>query len=99
MIYIDVKRAGFDDVIAAGMVLSGGTSSLPGICELSEMVLRMPVRAGLPRGIHRARVAGEGSERMTERTYMDGLPPIKVVGVGGGGCNAVNRMVQSRIAG
>src|SRR5712692_7926252 len=36
---------------------------------------------------------------MTERTYMDGLPPIKVVGVGGGGCNAVNRMVQSRIAG
>lgn len=52
MIYIDVKRAGFDDVIAAGMVLSGGTSSLPGICELSEMVLRMPVRTGLPRGIH-----------------------------------------------
>ena len=36
---------------------------------------------------------------MTERSYMDGLPPIKVVGVGGGGCNAVNRMVQSRIAG
>ena len=34
-----------------------------------------------------------------ERTYMDGLPPIKVVGVGGGGCNAVNRMVQARIAG
>src|SRR3990172_5735944 len=30
---------------------------------------------------------------------LDGLPPIKVVGVGGGGCNAVNRMVQARIAG
>jgi cell division protein FtsZ len=28
-----------------------------------------------------------------------GLPPIKVVGVGGGGCNAVNRMVEARIAG
>ena len=26
--------------------------SLPGICELSEMVLRMPVRTGVPRGIH-----------------------------------------------
>ncbi len=30
---------------------------------------------------------------------IDGLPPIKVVGVGGGGCNAVNRMVQTRMAG
>ena len=52
MIYIDVKRAGFDDMIAAGLVLSGGTASLPGICELSEMVLRMPVRAGVPKGVH-----------------------------------------------
>ena len=31
--------------------------------------------------------------------HLDGLPPIKVVGVGGGGCNAVNRMVQARIPG
>jgi len=29
----------------------------------------------------------------------EGLPPIKVVGVGGGGCNAVNRMAGERIAG
>jgi cell division protein FtsZ len=33
------------------------------------------------------------------RTELDGLPPIKVVGVGGGGCNAVNRMVQSKMTG
>ena len=52
MIYIDVKRAGFDDMIAAGLVLSGGTANLPGIAELSELVLRMPVRTGVPRGIH-----------------------------------------------
>ena len=30
MIYIDVKRAGFDDMVAAGLVLTGGTASLPG---------------------------------------------------------------------
>lgn len=30
---------------------------------------------------------------------LDGLPPIKVVGVGGGGCNAVNRMVSARMRG
>ena len=28
-----------------------------------------------------------------------GLPPIKVVGVGGGGCNAVNRMAKDQIPG
>jgi cell division protein FtsZ len=32
-------------------------------------------------------------------TDLGGLPPIKVVGVGGGGCNAVNRMVEARIQG
>ena len=31
--------------------------------------------------------------------HEDGLPNIKVVGVGGGGCNAVNRMIQARIPG
>ncbi len=36
---------------------------------------------------------------MAAKVDLDGLPPIKVVGVGGGGCNAVNRMVQARIAG
>ena len=33
------------------------------------------------------------------RAELDGLPPIKVVGVGGGGCNAVNRMVASQMSG
>src|SRR5438067_432957 len=33
------------------------------------------------------------------RAYTDGLPPIKVVGVGGGGCNAVNRMIAEQIPG
>jgi cell division protein FtsZ len=37
---------------------------------------------------------------MTNRKYeFHGLPPIKVVGVGGGGCNAVNRMAREQIPG
>jgi cell division protein FtsA len=52
MIYIDVKRAGFDDMVAAGLVITGGTAGIPGIVELSELVLRMPVRTGVPRRIH-----------------------------------------------
>lgn len=31
--------------------------------------------------------------------YVDGLPPIKVVGVGGGGSNAVSRMATEKIPG
>ena len=34
-----------------------------------------------------------------QESYLSGLPPIKVVGVGGAGCNAVNRMIQEKIHG
>jgi len=37
--------------------------------------------------------------KQTARPEPDGLPPIKVVGAGGGGCNAVNRMIQEHIFG
>ncbi|MBI1885091.1 MAG: cell division protein FtsZ [Chloroflexi bacterium] len=36
---------------------------------------------------------------MATKADLEGLPPIKVVGVGGGGCNAVNRMVRAGIHG
>jgi cell division protein FtsA len=52
MVYMDVRRAGFDEMIAAGLVLTGGTASLPGIDELAEQVMRMPVRTGVPKEIH-----------------------------------------------
>ena len=38
-------------------------------------------------------------EAIMSRAYSDGLPPIKVVGVGGGGCNAVSRMIAEQIPG
>ena len=36
---------------------------------------------------------------MSEYDALNGLPPIKVIGVGGGGCNAVNRMIEEGING
>ena len=36
---------------------------------------------------------------MTRTNRVDGIPPITVVGVGGGGCNAVNRMITDEIRG
>ncbi len=52
-----------------------------------------------------ARDAGKGKAVKTAHTGgqtmsdYEGLPPIKVVGVGGGGSNAVNRMISARLPG
>ncbi len=37
--------------------------------------------------------------RRTSNNRTEGIPPITVVGVGGGGCNAVNRMIADKIRG
>jgi cell division protein FtsA len=52
MVYTEVKRAGFDDIVSAGLVLTGGSAALPGLTDLAELLLRMPVRVGVPRRIH-----------------------------------------------
>jgi cell division protein FtsZ len=36
---------------------------------------------------------------VANRADTEGLPPIKVVGVGGAGCNAVNRMIEASVKG
>jgi cell division protein FtsZ len=36
---------------------------------------------------------------VTAKSELEGLPPIKVVGVGGGGCNAVTRMMGEHVPG
>ena len=51
LVHQEVVRSGFEDRIAAGIVLTGGCSILEGMPELSEQVFNMPVRRGIPRGI------------------------------------------------
>ena len=48
LILQEVKRSGYDGLLPAGMVLTGGTSALPGIRRLASQVLGMPVRTGQP---------------------------------------------------
>lgn len=47
----EVVRAGYEDRCPAGVVITGGTSFLPGIEEIGEQVFEMPVRIGRPSGI------------------------------------------------
>ena len=51
MILAEVKRAGYDELISAGIVLTGGTANLAGIDILAEQVLEMPARVGMPHGM------------------------------------------------
>jgi cell division protein FtsA len=47
----EIQKAGQEDLLASGIVLTGGTCNLHGMPELAEEVLGLPVRRGLPRGI------------------------------------------------
>ncbi len=44
----ETKRLGYDGLLAAGVVLCGGTANLPGIKELGRDTLSLPVRVGKP---------------------------------------------------
>jgi cell division protein FtsA len=52
MISSEIRRAGYDEMVSAGLVLTGGSSNLPGFVELARDVVGMPVRLGTPGGIH-----------------------------------------------
>ena len=44
----EIKMSGFDELIGAGAILTGGASLLQGTCDLAEKVLEIPVRLGIP---------------------------------------------------
>ncbi|WP_165474754.1 cell division protein FtsA [Legionella nagasakiensis] len=42
----ELRRSGFEDMVAAGIVLTGGASNVKGAIELAELCFEMPVRHG-----------------------------------------------------
>ena len=44
----ELRRSGFEEFTAAGVVLTGGSSKMEGAVELAEEVFHMPVRLGVP---------------------------------------------------
>lgn len=47
----EIFRAGMDNFITSGLVLTGGTSLLHGITDIAESIFDVPSRLGTPRGI------------------------------------------------
>ncbi len=48
LIQSELKRSGYEELIAAGMVLTGGSAKMEGVIDLAEEVFHMPVRLGKP---------------------------------------------------
>ena len=51
LIQSELRRSGFEDMIPAGIVLTGGTSKMEGVVELAEEIFHMPVRLGAPQNV------------------------------------------------
>jgi cell division protein FtsA len=47
----EIVKSGFEDLIASGVVITGGTCILPGMPEMAEQIFNLPVRRGVPRDI------------------------------------------------
>jgi cell division protein FtsA len=51
LVQAELRRSGFEDLIAAGIVMTGGSSKIEGLMDLAEEVFHMPVRLGVPQSV------------------------------------------------
>jgi cell division protein FtsA len=51
LVQAELRRSGFEEMIAAGIVLTGGSSKMEGVVDLAEEIFHMPVRLGVPQYI------------------------------------------------
>src|SRR5207247_8363701 len=52
MVHEEIKKSGFDGLLAAGLVLTGGGEALQGILDTAGQILDLPARLGSPLGLH-----------------------------------------------
>ena len=51
LVQSELRRSGNEELIAAGVVLTGGSSKVMGLIELAEEIFHMPVRMGGPQNV------------------------------------------------
>lgn len=51
LVQAELRRSGYEELIAAGMVLTGGSSKVQGLTDLAEEIFHMPVRMGVPQHV------------------------------------------------
>lgn len=52
LVQAELRRSGYEDLIAAGIVLTGGSSKIEGVVDLAEEIFHKPVSIGVPRNVN-----------------------------------------------
>ncbi|HEY5599943.1 MAG TPA: cell division FtsA domain-containing protein, partial [Candidatus Manganitrophaceae bacterium] len=47
----EIEKMGYEERVASGVVITGGSACLAGMVEVAERVLNLPVRRGAPAGV------------------------------------------------
>lgn len=97
LVQSELRRSGFEDMIAAGIVLTGGSSKMEGVVELAEEIFHMPVRVGVPQGVtglsdvvrNPIYSTGVGLLLFGHKNVNENIAPIRL---GGGFKNVFERM-------
>ncbi|MEE9580894.1 MAG: cell division protein FtsA [Nitrosomonadaceae bacterium] len=88
LIQAELRRSGFEDLIAAGIVLTGGSSKMEGVVELAEEIFHMPVRIGMPQHVsglvdvvkNPIYSTGVGLLLFGRKQMQEGFSPLKASG-------------------
>ena len=67
LILNELRRSGMEEMIASGIVITGGSAMMRGMVELGEEIFHMPVRLGMPRYV------GGLSEVVSNPRYATGV--------------------------
>ena len=51
LVQSELRRSGFEDLVPAGIVITGGSSTMEGVVELAEEIFHMPVRLACPQAV------------------------------------------------
>jgi cell division protein FtsA len=51
LVHREIIKSGYEDLLASGVVITGGQSIMEGMTEMSEFIFDLPVKRGLPIGI------------------------------------------------
>ncbi|MDR0967184.1 MAG: cell division protein FtsA [Myxococcales bacterium] len=51
LVHREIQMCGYEELLASGVVITGGSAQLQGMAELAEEVMHLPVRLGQPRGV------------------------------------------------
>lgn len=107
---IEIKRSGYARHLAAGVVLTGGGSMIPGTAELASEILGMEARVGKPTGLAGGLVEEVSDPKfatavglvlygmqpgvMGDNPFVSEMAEPMYVGVGGNGQSMVGKIAD-----